>query len=129
MTEQDNNSENKKPDSDKLSITDEEIKKKEERLKKRREYNKRYYANKKGTVKNTSETVDTKTALKNTDVKNISENKKDTKQKVSSLKIILAVIGLVISTFLIFMFIGKSHTNTSSSSSSNNAVGFEIKRE
>lgn len=108
---------NKESDKEPPIITDEETIKHKKQYEKRKEYNRRYYAQRKNKI------LDSKVIPKDTTNKDKEKTKKDT--GIPAYKIVLGIIGFVVSIVLLLIFIGnKSDTANNSGNSS-----FTIQRE
>lgn len=114
----------KSTESTDLKITDEETEKAKKRLEKRRKYNREYYAKLKAKAKNTNknETDNNQTVLKVLNDKDKTKNKKT----VSYSKVILGILALIVSVFLILLFVGSMNKNESAGSRES---GFTIERD
>ena len=107
---------NKESDKEPPIITDEETIKHKKQYEKRKEYNRRYYAQRKNKI------LDSKVIPKDTTNKDKEKTKKDT--GIPAYKIVLGIIGFVVSIVLLLIFIGKNSDTANSGNSS-----FTIQRE
>lgn len=107
----------KESDKETAVITDEETIKHKKQYEKRKEYNRRYYAQRKNKI-SVGEVIP-----KDTTNKDKEKTKKDT--GIPAYKIVLGIIGFVVSIVLLLIFIGKNSDTANNSGNSS----FTIQRE